>query len=65
MHRHVEEIAEEAKERAERAPIPKGLGRTVAKKLKTKPEQAWDQIVADLVAERLDDDADDEGTNQP
>jgi hypothetical protein len=55
LEQRVEEIAEAIHERVEQAKLPGTLDRKVRKALKKDPTRCWDDVVAELAAESVDE----------
>jgi hypothetical protein len=57
INRRIELIADEAKQIAEDAEIPRKLRKQIEMKLRKIPEQPWDKVLAEIARERCDDSA--------
>ncbi len=55
LNKEIEKIRKGIRERAEEAPLAKGLRRRVERRLKADPALAWDQAIAEEVRQRLED----------
>lgn len=55
LQARVEAMMEKAKEKAEAAPIPRALARTVRKRLAADRAIPWDRVVAELASRAVDD----------
>jgi len=57
INRRMELIADEARKTAEDAAVPKQLRKLIEAELTENPEKPWDQALAEIAKERLDDSA--------
>jgi hypothetical protein len=57
INRRMEEVAEEAREAADDAKVPKQLRKLIEAELAKHPEKPWDLALAEIAEERLDDSA--------
>jgi hypothetical protein len=55
LEQSVEEIAEEIHKRVEQAKVPGTLATEIRKALKKSPARSWDEVVAELAAEAVDE----------